>query len=451
MSRSVPSPVRWAGYVGACGLFLIVIFARGGPNPAEVDAKAITQATTAITHGDLRGALRATTVPNPPGYPLLTAPLRPAGAAAGSGRRCGAATSPSPPRSGARASPSSKPSSARVRDPAPAPSVGPGPIGTDLRASWHYWRGWCWPSVPSGCCAPPVQVATSARSSWSCPSEPCRLRPTRSPRASTHRTSCPWGCRASVHRSPFAVDGSRPARLFGAAFLCKQFALLPLLAVVAMAPGWRPRAAVVLTFAGVVAAVLSPFYITDPADTTHAISGVYVLGAGVIKAPTVLGLLTIGEQLKLQIARDAPIVAAGALALFAWWRAPRTPVRRGPIHRSRPRLSGRPTGLRGVDPQLLLPGRRHLHAAPRLRPAAAAVEVHRLDRGHPVRPVPLGGLPPIVVDRQSLPRISSRGVGDRHRTGPSRHRSAAVPRFVKDGGARGRRAATCRGVSGVSP
>ena len=33
--------------------------------------------------------------------------------------------------------------------------------------------------------------------------------------------------------------------LFGVAFLCKQFALLPLVAVLAAAPGWRQRARVV--------------------------------------------------------------------------------------------------------------------------------------------------------------------------------------------------------------
>ncbi len=62
-------------YVGACGLFVAILFVRGGPNPAETDAHAVTFPTTAISHGDLAEAERDTLVPNPPGYPLLTAPL----------------------------------------------------------------------------------------------------------------------------------------------------------------------------------------------------------------------------------------------------------------------------------------------------------------------------------------------------------------------------------------
>ena len=56
--------------------------------------------------------------------------------------------------------------------------------------------------------------------------------------------------------------------LFGVAFLCKQFATLPMLAVVAAAPGWRARARLVLPAAGVVTAGVLPFYLVDPVDTT---------------------------------------------------------------------------------------------------------------------------------------------------------------------------------------
>jgi len=64
-----------AVYVGAGALFVVVLFVRGGPNPAETDAHAVTLPTTAISHGDLGTAERETLVPNPPGYPLLMAPF----------------------------------------------------------------------------------------------------------------------------------------------------------------------------------------------------------------------------------------------------------------------------------------------------------------------------------------------------------------------------------------
>ena len=38
--------------------------------------------------------------------------------------------------------------------------------------------------------------------------------------------------------------------LFGVAFLCKQFALLPLVAVLVAVPGWRARARVAVPAAG---------------------------------------------------------------------------------------------------------------------------------------------------------------------------------------------------------
>ena len=75
MSRPLSGRARWLVYLVACIAFVLVLFARGGPNPAETDAHAVTLPTAAISHGDLKKAARETAVPNPPGYPLLTAPI----------------------------------------------------------------------------------------------------------------------------------------------------------------------------------------------------------------------------------------------------------------------------------------------------------------------------------------------------------------------------------------
>ena len=108
--------------------------------------------------------------------------------------------------------------------------------------------------------------------------------------------------------------------LFAAAFLCKQFALLPLFAVLAAAPGWRSRARTVIPLAGIVALGVVPFYLAAPVDTVRAMTAVYVEGVTLVKTPTVVGVLDINEKVKLEIARDAPLLAALGLVLWAWWR-----------------------------------------------------------------------------------------------------------------------------------
>ena len=111
--------------------------------------------------------------------------------------------------------------------------------------------------------------------------------------------------------------------VFAVAFLCKQFAVLPMLAVLGAAPGWRDRARILVPAVGVVALGIVPFYLAAPVDTVRAMTAVFVAGVTTERTPTVVGLLAIGENLKLEIARDAPIVASVLLAVWARWRAGR--------------------------------------------------------------------------------------------------------------------------------
>jgi hypothetical protein len=109
--------------------------------------------------------------------------------------------------------------------------------------------------------------------------------------------------------------------VFGVAFLCKQFALLPLLAVLAAAPGTQARARVVVAAGAVVAAGIVPFYVVAPVDTVRALTAVYVSGVNLVKTPTVVGASDLIEKVKLEIARDAPIAMAAVVAIWARWRA----------------------------------------------------------------------------------------------------------------------------------
>jgi hypothetical protein len=107
--------------------------------------------------------------------------------------------------------------------------------------------------------------------------------------------------------------------LFGVAFLCKQFALLPLVAVLVAVPGWRPRARVALPALVVVGCGIIPFVAVDPSGTWNTLSAV---NSGVVKLSTgtVLGMTNLNESTKLLIARDGPVVLALSMSLWARWR-----------------------------------------------------------------------------------------------------------------------------------
>jgi hypothetical protein len=108
--------------------------------------------------------------------------------------------------------------------------------------------------------------------------------------------------------------------LFGVAFLCKQFALLPLLAVVVAVPGWRERVRVAFPALVVVACGIIPFAAVDPSDTWSTLSAVSSGGVVKLSTGTVVGMTNLSESTKLLIARDGPVVLALVMALWARWR-----------------------------------------------------------------------------------------------------------------------------------
>ena len=109
--------------------------------------------------------------------------------------------------------------------------------------------------------------------------------------------------------------------LFGVAFLCKQFALLPLVAVLAAAPGWRERGRIVVPAAMVVGCGLIPFAAVDPSGTWGTLSAIDSGGVVKLTTGTLVGMTNLSESTKLVIARDGPVVLALAMALWARWRA----------------------------------------------------------------------------------------------------------------------------------
>src|SRR5580658_5172371 len=262
-SRPLSGSVRFVVYVGACAVFVIILFVRGGPNPAETDAHAVTLPTTAISQGDLARAERDTLVPNPPGYPLLMAPLvlalRPW---IGSPRWCD--DKPVPPILHS------------FGDAYFLAVLGPctAKHGADHGKPYPIWYrsqallailGWVVLAVGAamalrasgagGGVAEAMLVVALAVF----PAASDAIAETFHPQDLMSVGLICAGLALAL-RARWGWVGVA----FGAAFLCKQFAVLPLLAVLAAAPGWRARARILVPVGGVIAAGVVPFYLAAP-------------------------------------------------------------------------------------------------------------------------------------------------------------------------------------------
>jgi len=239
----VPAAVAWAARAAGLVLFFVVVAMRGGPLSAQNDALAVTLPTTAVSHGQWRLAEQKTVVPDPPGYPLLAAPLvvvfRPL---VGSPTWCSSQPVPAVLQHGAQAS--------------------------FYRSLLHL----CSSQLPG-----------------------------------SRRALPPW------YRSQ------------GVLGVLAWLVLLAGVQLLLRAVHRRPTMAEVVKIAGgalaVVVAGIAPFWSSDQAATWHALSGTYVQGAGVIRSGTAVGLLGISEAMKLDIARDAPVLLSALVCVAVWWKA----------------------------------------------------------------------------------------------------------------------------------
>jgi hypothetical protein len=319
--RVLPTWARVAVVGVACLGFLLIIFVRGGPNPGETDAHADTLPATAISHGDLRGAEKDTYVPNPPGYALITSPfvlvLRPW---VGAPRWCDDKAIPAI----LRKAPASlffrallSPCADHNR-PADRPLWYRSQALLTVLAFLALALGATMLAGAAGL-AGTVRELALVVALMALPATTDAVAQSYHPQDLMSVGFAFAGVGLALRRRWVLVGVA-----FGCAFLCKQFALLPLAAVLAAAPTWRTRAWCVLAAVGVASAAVLPFYLVDPTDTVHALSAVYVAGVNIVKTPTVLGLLSINEQTKLELARDVPVLGVVVLAVACrWWRGDR--------------------------------------------------------------------------------------------------------------------------------
>jgi hypothetical protein len=289
-------------YLAALGTFIGIVTLRGGPSVG--DAYGVTNPATALADGDLRGAARDSVLPQPPGYALLSSPFvlafRPL---IGSPRWCDGRV----------------PTVTRLLLPWCAPD----------QLSTHRWYRsqavlglLAWVVFVFGCVS--LLRVSGAGGGWAeallvivlaaIPAAGDSIIETFHPQ---DLVSVGLGCAglAQALRRRWVATGV----LFGIAFLCKQFALLPLVAVVVAVPGWRQRARVALPALAVVGCGIIPFVAVDPSGTWSTLSAV---NSGVVKLSTgtVVGMTNLNESTKLLIARDGPVVLALAMSLWARWR-----------------------------------------------------------------------------------------------------------------------------------
>jgi hypothetical protein len=293
--------LRLALVIAALLVFVGIVALRGGPSLD--DAAGVVRPTTALSHGRLTAAARAETLPQPPGYPLVAsafvAGMRPL---LGSPLWCDAGVEPA------------------IRPLLPGCRGGSRP--------WYRSQAvlgiLAWLAMVVGCLR--LLHVSGAAGRWAevllvgllavVPAASDGIVETFHPQ-DLLCVGLIAAALAEALRRRWVVSGLA----FGAAFACKQFALLPLMAVVAAAPGWRARVRLLVPAAGVVGCVLAPFLAADLSGTLHTLGAVDVGGNSVVTGGTLLGKSALSGADKLVVARDGPVLMAAAMCVWARWRA----------------------------------------------------------------------------------------------------------------------------------
>jgi hypothetical protein len=296
----IPRAVLVLVYLAALGAFVGTVTARGGPSVG--DAYGVTKPASALADGDLGAAAHDSVLPQPPGYALLTSPFvlafRPL---IGSPTWCDARVPPV----------------TRLF----LPWCKPAQVATH---HWYRSQGvlglLAWLVLALGCIR--LLRVAGAGGGWAEAMLVLVLAAIPAASASIVETFHPQdlvcvglscAAMAEVVRRRWVATGV----LFGVAFLCKQFALLPFIAVVVAVPGWRERLRVAMPALAVVGCGIIPFAAVDPSGTWSTLGAVESGGVVKLSTGTVLGMTNLPESTKLVIARDGPVVLALVMSLWA--------------------------------------------------------------------------------------------------------------------------------------
>jgi Glycosyltransferase family 87 len=315
--------------VGAAACYLAIVVARQGPPPGG-DTTPLTDVTSALASGQLHVAAADDGLPNPPGYPLLSAPLVAAfSSLVGSPTWC---------LTSGRAA--DLPKGSEARDPNLAAvmnecgNVDQSGVATNSLPPWYRAQGLLgvlgWLVLAAG--------------AWSLLRAAEADSPARTAALFVFLAFLPAGASAIVQffhpqdivslGLALAAMGQTIRRrwvlagaLFGLAVLTKQFALLLVLPAVLVAPDARSRLRLGVTSVAVAAAGLLPFLVSAPRATLENFSGFSAGGA--VSGATVLTLSGVTGSVASAVARDAPVLFATAVCLWAFSR--RGPWLRRPV------------------------------------------------------------------------------------------------------------------------
>ncbi|MGD0880419.1 MAG: glycosyltransferase 87 family protein [Acidimicrobiales bacterium] len=298
--------------VAAAGCYVGIVVIRLGP-PAGGDTAPLTGVTSALANGDLRVAASVTSLPNPPGYPLLAAPLvaafpsfvgsptwcTPAGRVAGSGHGVDGGF----PVCGVRTA---------TADGGPGPTLPP----------WYRAQGvlgvasWLVLAIGALALLRAAGADSLAREAGLLvflaflPASSSAIVQLYHPQDIVS-LGLSLGGLSQVLRRRWLLAGA----LFGAAVLSKQIALLVLVPALVVVPGRRPRLATATGALVVFGAGILPFLVVDPRATLENLSGFSAGGAAA--GQTIVSLMGVHGTVASAVARDAPMVFAVGVCIWA--------------------------------------------------------------------------------------------------------------------------------------
>jgi hypothetical protein len=314
---------------GAAACYVAIVVARQGPPPGG-DTTPLTEVTSAVAAGQLHSAASNDGLPNPPGYPLLAAPF-----VAGFGSLVGSpAWCLTPNRTVGLHEESSY-----ATDPTFAADVDECGSGTSdpewYRAQgllgvlgWLVLAGGAWSLLRAADADNPARLAALFAFLAILPAASSAIVQLYHPQDIVS-LGLALAAAAQTLRRRWVVAGA----LFGLAILTKQFALLLVLPALAVAPGAGPRLRLGAATVVVAAAGLLPFLVSAPRATLENFSGFSAGGA--VSGATVLTLSGVSGTVASAVARDAPVLFALAVCLWAlsrrgpWLSRPETLVALG--------------------------------------------------------------------------------------------------------------------------
>jgi hypothetical protein len=291
----------------AAACYVGIVAVRHGP-PSGGDTVPLTSVTTALADGDLHAAASAASLPNPPGYPLLAAPFVAAFPSwVGSPEWCTPSARIQPPPVG-RGSVGAVPAGVVECDLADAPAAASLP-------HWYRAQGllgvasWLVLAVGALALLRAARADTLARQAGLLgflaflPAASSAIVQLYHPQDVVSLGLALAGLAQTLQRR-WLVAGL----LFGGAVLTKQFAVLLVLPALVAAPDRRSR--LTLFAVGIL-----PFFVVDPRATLENLSGFSAGGAAA--GQTVLSLAGVRGTVASAVARDAPVVFAVAVCIWA--------------------------------------------------------------------------------------------------------------------------------------